>query len=53
MCTHINMTTVNFKYFLVFKIKQFIASKRPGLSDFCLFLEMKESWASEANKIKI
>ena len=43
----INMTTHNFKYFLVFKIKQFITSKRPGLKDFCLFSEMEESWASE------
>ena len=48
-----NMTKPNFKYFLVFKIKQFNTSKRPGLSDFCLFLEMKESWALEASKIKI
>ena len=49
-----NMTTPNFKYFLVFKIKQFITSKRPGLNDFCLFLEMEESWAlNQACKIKI
>ena len=36
------MTTPNFEYFLVFKIRQFITSKRPGLEDFCLFFEMEE-----------
>ena len=51
LCTFINMTTPNFKYFLVIKIKQFSTSKRPGLNDFCLFLEMEESLASEACKI--
>ena len=42
-----NMTTHNSKCFLVFKTQQFITSKRPGLNDLCLFLEMEESWASE------
>ena len=43
-----NTTTPNFKYFLVFKIEQFLTSKRPGLNDFCLSFEMEESWALEA-----
>jgi len=37
----------------IFKIEQFITSKRPGLNDFCLCFEMEESLASEAWKIKI
>ena len=43
----VNMTTPNFKHFLVFIIRQLFASKRPGLKDFCLFFEMEEWWASE------
>ena len=48
-----NMTSPNFKWFLVFKINQFSTSKRPSLNNFCFFLEMEESWISEAYKIKI
>ena len=44
---HNNMTTPNFKHFLVFMIRQFFALKTPGFKDFCLIFEMEECWASE------
>ena len=49
----VNMTTPDFKHFLVFLTQQFFTSKRPGLNDFHLFSKMEEWWASEAHKIKI
>ena len=47
------MTKPSSKHFLVFLTQYFFASKIPGLKDFCLFSEVEEWWASEAQKIKI
>ena len=34
---HMHITTPDSKHFLIFMIRRFFASERPGLKDFCLF----------------